>query len=363
MKKSFLLIILCIWVVLAAAQPTYNYQKRFQVKSGHIEYTLSGMTAGTKSIWWDHFGEKYREEDNTSQTVRTLKGTEVVKNHSLSISDGTYYYNVNMATMHGTKLHKNAVPDFSFLGSGLNDNEMEQLGKGLLKGLGGKVQKKSESVLGRICDVTKLMGATVHVYKGLTLRSYAKIKSQENREESVSFEENITISPSKFTPPGNAILEDVSADVSGNENFNEEMEEEQGLLFPSGITFETFRDKSERVRRKLGYTFVLHDTSSGEYSAMWTKDRKNTVWVLVNSLQNYANWREDFADDGIEYFTRNDNRMAFRNDSMHDEENGTSIAASLLLVELKPKDAFIRITATPQKSKEQLIEIFNQLKF
>lgn len=363
MKNISLLIVFCVLATLSAAQPTYNYQKRFQVKSGYVEYKLSGMIVGTKSLWWNDFGEKYREETNSSEMVKVGKRTEIVENHSLSIFDGNYYYNVNMATMEGTKLHKNAVPDFSLLGSGLNDSEMEQLGMGLLKGLGGKVEKKSEIVLGRSCDVTNLMGATVHAYKGVTLRSVAKIKSYENYEEAVSFEENISIPASKFTPPANATLNDVSADVSGDENFYQEMEEEQGLLFPSGITFETFRNKSEQVRRMLGYTFALHDASGGEYSSMWTKESKNTVWVLVNSLQNYAGWREDFADDGIEYFTLNGNRMAFRQDSFYDEESGTSTPASLLLVELKSRDAFIRITATPQKTQESLVEIFNHLKF
>lgn len=363
MKKLSLLVVFCGWATLAVAQPTYNYQKRFQVKSGHVEYKLSGMITGTKSLWWDDFGEKYREESNTNETVKTLRGSEVVKNHSLSIFDGTYFYNVNMATMQGTKLHKNAVPDFSLLGSGLNDSEMEQLGEGLLKGLGGKVDIKSETVLGRTCDVTQLMGATVHVYKGVPLRSYVKIKSHENREEAKLFEENITIPASQFQPLANAVIEDVSADVRGNEHFNQELEEEQGLLYPSGISFEKFRDESERVRRKFGYTFALHDASGGEYSAMWMKDKQNTAWILANSLQNYANWREDFADDGIEYFTRNGNRMAFRSDAMYDEETETSTPVSLLLVELKSKDAFIRITASPEKTKEQLIDIFNQFKF
>lgn len=363
MKQLTLLLGILLINISLVAQSTYNYQKRFQVKSGHVEYKLSGMVTGTKSLWWDDYGEKFREETNSEETVKTKKRTEIVENHSLSIFDGQYYYNINMATMQGTKLHKDAVPDFSIFGSGLNDGEMEQLGQGLLKAFGGKVEKKSETVLGRTCDVTKMMGATVCVYQGVTLRSNAKVKSVENWEEAVSFEENIRIPVVKFSPPAEAVLEDISTDVSGNENYNEELEEEEGLVFPSGIDFETFRNESERVRRALGYTFAIHDASGGEYSAMWTKDQKNTIGVLVNSLQNYANWREDFADDGIEYFTSNGIRMAFRDDTMYDEESGTSTQASMLMVELKSKDAFIRITAAPQKTKDQLIEIFNRFNF
>lgn len=363
MKKLSILIIISCFAIIATAQSTYEYQKRFQVQSGHVEYKLSGLTVGTKSLWWDDYGEKYREEIKSSQTVKTLFGTTVVDNHSLAISDGTYYYNVNMETMQGTKVHKNAVPDFSLLGSGLNDREMEQLSESLFKGLGGNVTKKSEKVLGRTCDVGQVMGATVHVYKGVTLRSYAKIGQQEEREEAVSFEESIRIPASKFTPPADAILEDVSAEVSGIEDFDEQMEEEQGLMYPSGISFDKFRNESDRVRRKLGYLFAMHDASGGEYSASWMKDEKNIIWIMAKSLQNYANWREDFADHGIEYFTHNGKRMAFLQDVVYDDETDTSTPVSVLLLEINTKDAFMQITAMPEKSKQQLLDIFNQFNF
>ncbi len=363
MKKIILVISFLSIMGLVNAQPTYNYQKRFQVKSGHVEYRLSGNTTGTKSLWWDNYGERYREEINTEEIVKSGRRIETVVNNSLSVFDGTYYYNVNMATMSGTKLHKNAIPDFSILGSGLNDGEMEQLGEGLLGAFGGKVEKKSETVLGRSCDVTTAMGATVHSYKGVTLKSLTIMKSVEEREEALSFEENITVTATLFMPPANASIEDVSADVSGDEEFYEESEDEEELLSPSGIEFEKFRYESERVRRAMGYSFAMHDASGGEYSSMWMKHPKNTVWILVNSLQNYATWREDFADDGIEYFTDNNRRMAYRSDNFYDEETGTSTPGSILLVEVKEKDAFIRITCSPQKTKEELINIFKLFNF
>ncbi|MGD9493040.1 MAG: hypothetical protein AB7V36_06780 [Bacteroidales bacterium] len=345
------------------AQNSYNYQKRFQVKSGHVEYTLSGMETGTKTIWWDNFGNNYREEINSSQTVKTLKGTEEVKNQSLSIFDGNYYYSINAETMQGTKVHKDAVPDFSILGSGLNDGEMEQLAEGLLQGMNGKTEKQSETVLGYTCDVTTAMGATVYSYKGVTLKSYVKIGSNENTEQATVFEENITVSASKFAPPANAFIEDISAETVGFAIDNYESEEEQGLLYPSGIAFEEFRNESECVRRKLGYSLAMHDASGGEYSSMWTQESKNTIWILVNSLQNYNNWRDDFAGDNIEYFVHNGNQMAFQKENIYDEESKTFTAASTLFVELKLKDAFFRIMSTPQISKEKLLEIFDQFVF
>lgn len=348
--------------VTAFAQQTYNYQKRFQVKSGKVEYRLTGAITGSKNLAWDEFGEKFREEIKSEEVVKTRKTTEIVKNHSLSIFDGKYYYNINLSTNEGTKIHKDAVPDFSILGSGMNDSEMEQLGKSLLGAFGGKVEPRSEVILGRTCDVTTAMGATVHNYKGVTLKSAVKIKNIENIEEATSFQENIAVSASMFTPPSGVSLEDVSADVSGDVNFQEEIEEEEGLLFPSGFEFSKFKTESERVRREMGYVFAMHDASGGQYSSMWTKGSGVFVSINASSLRNYANWQEDFADDGIEYFSHKGVKMAYRSDSFYDEESGKSTPGSILLIENKSKDAFIRISSTPQKSKDELIAIFEKFK-
>lgn len=362
--RLLLLSVFCLaFTSIATAQSAFNYQKRFQVKSGHVEYELTGMVTGTKSLWWDYFGEKYHEETNCTQVVKTMNRTEVIKNHSLAIADGTYYYNVDMETMEGTKIHKDAIPNFALLGSGLNDNEMEQLGEGLLKGFDGNAEKHSEVVLGRNCDVTKLAGAKIHQYKGVVLRSYTQINGSENKEEALSFDENISVPASKFTPPANAIISDISAEVSGIETFDEDIEEEQGLLFPTGLTFEKFRNESDRVHRKLGYLFAIHDASGGQYSALWTKDENNIMWVLARSLQNYATWRQDYADDDVEFFTNKGISMAFRIENVYDTETRTSKPTSSLLIELKSIDTFLELSSSPQKSKQQLIEIFNEFNF
>lgn len=361
--RLFTLIVICLIAGVISAQPSYNYQKRFQVKSGHVEYKLTGQVTGKKSLWFDDFGSKYREEIITEEVYKTRKTTEVVKNHSLSVFDGTYYYNVNMATMEGTQLHKDAVPDFSVLGSGLNDSEMEQLGEGLLSALGGKVEKKSETIMGRVCDVTNLMGATVHVYKGVTLKSYAKIGGVENLEEAVSFDESIKVSASKFQVPATAKIEDVSGDVSGNDGFYDDQEEDNDHVFPAGVDFDRFKAESERIRRAKGYVFAMHDASDGQYSSMWTKGDKNSVGIIVTSLQNNNSWSEVMAGESTESFSKNGFPMLFQSGTFFDEEDENAVQGSILMVEMKSKDAVVMITATPQKSKDELIDLFNQFRF
>ena len=36
--------------------------KKYAIKSGHIEYELTGSTTGTKTVWWDNYGDKLFEE-------------------------------------------------------------------------------------------------------------------------------------------------------------------------------------------------------------------------------------------------------------------------------------------------------------
>lgn len=210
----------CLSFSLSAQDSGNKYQKRFQIKSGHVEYKLSGTITGTKILWWDDFGDKYREETNSEQIVKVNRKNEVVKTNTIMLFDGNYYYDIDLMTHKGTKTHKDAVPDFSALASGMSDKEMESLGKNILGALGGRVDKKSETLLGRTCDVTKVMGATVHSYNGVTLRSHAKILSVETLEEAVKFDENIAVAASLFIPPAGVDIEDISEQVRGA--FNED---------------------------------------------------------------------------------------------------------------------------------------------
>ncbi len=351
MRKIFLISLICLISHSAMSQDNYSLQKRFQIRSGHVEYKIKGSSNGTKSIWFDDYGQKYYEEINTNDT------------HSLSLFDGSYYYTIDLGTKEGTKMYKDAIPDFSVLGSGLNDNEMEELGEGLLNAFGGKVEKKKETVLGRSCDVTQVMGAKVHNYNGVVLRSYAKVFSIEEVEEAVTFEENIRVPASRFSPPSGINYSVVDPeDYQGTDEYEEyeEDEEEQGLFYPDGFSFETYKAESERIRRALGYTFAMHDASGGQYSSMWTKGMGEMIAVSAFSLRNHTNWEKDYESEGLEIFTSKGNKMAYLSTEQIDEETGKAVAGSALFIELKRKDAFIQIFCAPQKSKSELIDIFNQ---
>lgn len=362
MKKIFFLSICYCFALSLFGQPSSNYPKRYQIKSGYLEYQYTGSITGTKTLWFDDYGTKYREETKTSETVKTGKKIETIANHSLSITDGTYYYNVNLADNKGTKIHKNAMPDFSLLTSGLNQSEAEMLGEGIVNSLGGKVEKKQEIFLGKLCDVTTLLGVTVHSYKGIALKTQTKINDSEYSEIALHFKENTSIPANSFIPPNNAIIEDVSADISGNTNFDEDMDDESGLTFTSGFDFASFKTESDRIRRTLGYGFAMHDASSAQFSSMWTKNDNSMIGINVFSLKNYTNWQSDFADEGIEYFTHNGEKMAYRKDNFYDEETGKSKPGAFLLIENKPKDAFWQITTSPEKDKNELISIYKQFK-
>ena len=96
---------------------------------------------------------------------------------------------------------------------------------------------------------------------------------------------------------------------------------------------------------------------------MWTKGDKNSVGIIVTSLQNNNSWSEVMAGESTESFSKNGFPMLFQSGTFFDEEDENAVQGSILMVEMKSKDAVVMITATPQKSKDELIDLFNQFRF
>lgn len=59
MKKLISVLILLIFCINTQAQKDINH---YLVKSGYVEYELTGSIKGVKKIWWDDYGDKEREE-------------------------------------------------------------------------------------------------------------------------------------------------------------------------------------------------------------------------------------------------------------------------------------------------------------
>lgn len=356
LTHTFLLIVLTTTAQLNAQ----NFRK-YQIKSGHLEYLLSGLTTGTKSIWFDNYGAKYREEVNSVMAVETLGKSREVITSSLSINDGEYYYNIDLMTMKGTKIANKAYPNMANLTIEVSDKNAEELGTKAINDLGGTIKKGSATYLNRLCDETTLKGVTTYTYKGILIKTIAPLANTSSSVEATLFDENIAIPTSKFNPPAEADIEDLSTTVS--DLLEIESPESTNIAYPSKLTFESFKTETKRLQNTLGYGVAMSSASDGNYSSIATKNMKESIAFIASSLLSNSNWRDIFSDSNFTFFTSGNYAMGYAQIADEDEENETIIEASSLLIEVMEKDALIQIVINPSKTKEEMAEIFFKLDF
>lgn len=195
--KKIILSLACIFLVgMLFAQEDID---RYIVKSGYIEYELTGSTKGTKKIWWDDYGDKEREEIKSVSEVKMFGMVQKEEVHSIHISDGNKYWDINLldgTAVTGTNSYYDAV-DFS---EDMTDAEKKKFEDDMLNAFGGE-KLAPENFLGYKCEVIEVMGAKSWIYKTVVLKSTVNLMGIEVNETALKFDEDISIPASKFEPP------------------------------------------------------------------------------------------------------------------------------------------------------------------
>jgi hypothetical protein len=195
--KKIVLSLACIFSVgILFAQEDID---RYIVKSGYIEYELTGSTKGTKKIWWDDYGDKEREEIKSVSEVKMFGMVQKEEIHSIHISDGNKYWDINLldgTAVMGTDSYYDAV-DFS---EDMTDAEKKKFEDDMLNAFGGE-KLAPENFLGYKCEVIEVMGAKSWIYKTVVLKSTVNLMGIEVNETAIKFDEDISIPSSKFEPP------------------------------------------------------------------------------------------------------------------------------------------------------------------
>ena len=146
--------------------------KPYEIEEGRIDYKLSGINNGTETLHFKNWGLK--SSTRTKTTINIMGMTQ--KTDQLTITDGLWIYNVNMATNTATKMQN---PMFKSLVK-RKDKTLKQTGEDMMKAMGGKIVGK-DTVLGKTCDwweIPQLMIKTC-VWKGLPLKSKGGLKGME----------------------------------------------------------------------------------------------------------------------------------------------------------------------------------------
>lgn len=351
--KQTILILACL--MLSYVGSAQQKIQQYAVKSGHVEYQLSGNTTGTKSIWWDNYGSLSRMETKSLSVTKMFGMKTETKTHDVTIFNGANFWSVNLIENTG---QKGKVP-FSDAISNMTEEEKNEMGKNLLEAFGGQIIG-TENILGNKCEVVKMMGAKCWIYKGVCLKSEAKMLGIKSNELATLFDKNISVSKSKFTPPSNVEYEDISQYQQGMFGGMEEASfgkdsydgDNDGdfEMIPVKYPYEKFQSKVNSFNHN-GYRKLMAQKIDGNYSAMFMKGFSDNLAVAATSRKNGN--PEQGGD--FESFTYKGRKCMF---GKMDEDDGVS-----LIVEVSNYDTYIILVSSSVRSKSEMLEIADKFNF
>lgn len=167
-------------------------QIRYHIKSGIIEYDVSGASTGTETVYFDDYGIKEAKYSNQEINMMGIQQ----KTNQIIISNSEYIFTLNVDTKTGTKM-KNPLPGFL-----PDDKNLEELGKEIMTNMGGKIVG-SETLLGKTCDIWEVeqLSAKIWVWNTIPLKTEVNMMGMNITSVAKKFEPNANIPGEKFKVP------------------------------------------------------------------------------------------------------------------------------------------------------------------
>ena len=344
--------------------------QQYAIKSGYIEYALSGSTTGTKKIWWDNYGEKSRTETR-SKTVTKLFGMKSEDQaHTVDILVKDKYWSANLLEQTG---QNGSIPFYAESHQafeGMTKKEQEEFADRAIESMGGQ-KMGSASVMGKSCDVVKIMGSKIWIYKGLTLKSETKIMGIVSNETAVKFQAGQAVAASQFAPLSNIAYKNIDrqqgmGDNAGgmqglmqameNDGMNDSDDDDDDTeLIPVKYPYAKFQKQANAFSYE-GYKKMMVTSMDGAHSAVFAKGPGEMLMVGAVSRKNgdisQAGNFETFVHKGRKY------RYGKMDDDEEDDDN-----PMLLLIEIPQYDTYITIGAIPAQTKHELLEMADRFGF
>jgi hypothetical protein len=181
--------------------------KKYNMKSGKIEYTLSGdgnimgvaqiKSVGKKRVIFDNYGILNLEEEVKVKKETTMGKTKTNKRHTLRYMNNAVVYNVDFKQKRIERMRNQGAAMAAMFGGGDN---LKESGEAMMKSMGGK-KLGTDKVLGYTCDVWELMGSKQCIYKGIPLRVVTDIMGMKNTEIAIKAEFDIALNKDDFKLP------------------------------------------------------------------------------------------------------------------------------------------------------------------
>lgn len=172
--------------------------KRYLIKSGIVEYTLSGTRKGTETIYFDDWG--MREAKYTKAELSVAGFTQ--KQNTLTLLDGETTYNIDLDRKTGTKMETPMLKELA-----ANNKDLTDAGEKMMKSMGG-AKVGTEVVLGKTCDVWEIknMQSKTWVWKNVPLKTQVNMANMPMAMIATKFEEGASIPADKLKVPSDVTI-------------------------------------------------------------------------------------------------------------------------------------------------------------
>lgn len=177
--------------------------KQFQVKSGVVEYALSGMRSGTEVLYWDDWGE--RQSRCTKASISMMGMTQTSDDCVISLPD--VVYTIDMKTKTAMKSNN---PGKAFA-DGLSDEELEEFGRRMNESMGMK-KVGTDTVAGHSCDLWRAdqMQTETCTHKGIPLRTMTKTMGTAMTITATKVDLDADVDDSRFTLPADVTVQEAA---------------------------------------------------------------------------------------------------------------------------------------------------------
>ncbi|MCA9731323.1 hypothetical protein KC799_04290 [candidate division KSB1 bacterium] len=183
--------------MLENIKPLYSStpMKRYKVKSGIIEYKVTGMQKGTETLYFDNWGML---EAKYTQTELSIMGMKQQTN-TMTLLDGEWTYTVDFKSNTGTKMK---TPLFEELSKNAENQDLTDVGKKMMQDMGGK-KTGMEEVAGKMCEVWEIqsMQAKTWVWNGVTLKNMVDMGGINMSSVATSAQFNVPVPKEKLSMP------------------------------------------------------------------------------------------------------------------------------------------------------------------
>jgi predicted small secreted protein len=171
-------------------ETSQNITKRYYIKSGHIKYKMEGTAVGSSDLYFDNWGMTEADYETSTMEIMGQKS----ETNKLLLMLGSDVYSIDFTKNVGSK---SANPMLSMI---TEDQDLVELGKNMLKQMGGQ-QTGKEELLGYECEVWEMQGAKVWIYNGITLKSEVDMMGMKMIKEPIEIKFDIDIPDEKLTVP------------------------------------------------------------------------------------------------------------------------------------------------------------------